>query len=393
MRSVLLMSAVVLVGCGGPVPGFDGGTPLGIADGGLNVNDVSFLFPLPAVGAENVLPGFASAGARGELLPRALHDGFASIDETLSKDAVYAASRIISARVDHCFPGSTPPAAPVCVKQIRLVAQMLVPDEKRPFTQSTRDATIHLFYQLSDAEFAAVHQQLFELKSLAGARTDGLPLDVHPVMRAEGLTGPYATKLKSMILANCGSQNLTRIAFMSVATGGNNWKFGAFNVVNNALVDDTIPRTPQLKIQGFQETGSETFRAGILLPAAPGDDLDVLLSEQEMRLTDERTLRKALTSALKIENPDLSSPKTIDCASCHVASRSRRNAEARRMFSTEGFAERFIAPSRQNANRVDAIGDDARALRSFGYFEDKSALSLRTINESAAIAEALSARP
>ncbi len=397
MRFCVVAAVVsLLMACPGPVPAGDGGVdagPLDGPDGGLNVNDVSFLYPLPAVGAEGQLLALSTAGDKGALLPRALHDGLPVIDETQTRDTLYDTTRIISVRVDPCFPGSTPPAAPVCIKQIRLVAQPLTPDENALLTQSTRDATIHLFYALTDAEFSQVHATLFELKQLAGRATDGVALDVHPVMKAQGLEGPYAQKLNAMLRKFCGAQNLTRVAFMSVAQGGRNWKFGAFNVENGALVDSLIPRMPDLKIQGFQETGSNVFREGTLLPAAPGDAIDVLLSEQQMRLTDEYTLRKALASALKIENPGLSSPKTIDCASCHVASRSRHNAERHWAYDTSGFAERYSAPRRQNVTRVDQVGDNAQALRAFGYFGRQTAFSLRTINESAEIAEALSTRP
>jgi hypothetical protein len=192
------------------------------------------------------------------------------------------------------------------------------------------------------------------------------------------------------VLAHCGAQNLVRVAFMSVATQGANWRFGAFDVVNGALVAATIPRLTEATAQGVQEFGSAAFRNGQLLPTVAGDDLDVLLSESQMRLTDTRTLNRALTSALQIEHPDRSSPKTIDCASCHVASRARRNAEHQRQVDTSTWPDAFVANQRFNLARVDGVSDDPKALRAFGYLGRLSALSQRTINESAAVAEALS---
>lgn len=391
-----LALALALAACGAgglPDGGTGGGTGGGGAsDGGLDLNDVSFLFPLPPPGREALLPGLSEAGPKGPLLPRALFDGLPVIVEGAQPDALYARARVVSVRVDPCFPGSAPPAPPSCLKQVRLVVQpVLFGGADAGFVETTEDATLHLFYTLDDASFTEVHRALWALKALAGTATDGAPLDTHPVMRREGLEGPYATRLKQLVADACGAQSLSRVAFMSVARFGNAWRFGAFDVVNGALAADPIPRLNGLTAQNVQEFGSMEFRNGALLPSPPGDDLDVLLSESAMRLTDERTLGKALTSALRIEHPERSSPKTIDCGSCHVASRARRNAEARRMVDNTGHPDAFHAAPRFDLARVDGAGDDPAALRAFGYFGPKSALSQRTINESAAVAEALSA--
>jgi len=320
-------------------------------------------------------------------------DGLPVIVEGAEPGALYARTRVVSVRVDPCFPGSAPPAPPSCVKQVRLVAQPVLnggPDAG--FAETTEDATIHLFYALDDAAFDEVHRALWQLKAQAGATTDHAPLDVHPVMRAQGLDGAYAQAVKALVLEHCGAATLTRVAFMSVASFGRAWRFGAFNVDAGALVADEIPRLNGLTAQNVQELGTEEFRNGSLLPSPPGDDLDTLLSESALRLADQRTLTRALTSALRIEHPERSSPKTVDCGSCHVASRARRHAEASRQWDTTSWDDAFHAPPRFDISRVDGAGDDPTALRAFGYFGSRSALSQRTINESAVIAEALSAR-
>lgn len=387
-RLALALVCSSLLACGGGVsPNPDGGSGGGggFSDGGLDLNDVSFLFPLPATGRESQLLGMSG------LFPKRLYDGVELILQGADKDALYGDLRVVSARVDPCFPGSAPPEPPKCVKQLRLVAQPVRNGgADAGYVTVAEDATIHLFYELSDADFTATHRALWELKAMAGSATDGKPLDVHPVMKAQGLDGAYAKKVNELITARCSEQHLTRVAFMSVATFGAAWRFGAFDVVNGALVADPIPRINGATVQGVQEQGNTSFRAGVLLPSVAGDDLDVLLSESAMRLTDERTLKRALTSALRIEHPDRSSPKTIDCASCHVASRARRNAEQRRMVDNSQHPDAFHANPRFNLTRVDAVGDDPRALRAFGYLGRDSALSQRTINESAAVAETLS---
>ncbi|MDX2012249.1 MAG: hypothetical protein SFW67_18785 [Myxococcaceae bacterium] len=381
MRAWSPLVMVVLVGCGAaPVIG-----PGRVVETErLDLNDVSFLLPLPAPHRLDSLLGLAAGGDLGPLLPRPLYERLPRLVEGQDAGALFDELRVVSVRVDPCFPGSAPPSPPSCVKQVRLVAQPVIVDQG---VVTTRDATVHLFYSLESARFDGVLRGLFELDELAGTLTNG-PLDVHPVLRRQGLDGLYGAKLRTLVLEACGSATLSRVAVMSVDAQGAAWQFTAFDVREGGLVDDLIPRLPMLKVQAFQEFGNESFRNGALVPAAPSDALDLLLSEREMRLLDRRSLDKALTSALRIEHPERSSPKTVDCASCHVASRARRNAEAFHRVDTTGHVDRFEADG-FDLSRVDEAKDDPRALRAFGYFGRASAFSQRTINESAQVAMAL----
>ncbi|MBL8922636.1 MAG: hypothetical protein JNJ54_27550 [Myxococcaceae bacterium] len=380
----VVLSALISLACGAPLSPLEAAPPGGGPR--LTLNDVSFLLPLPALNREGSLLSMADDGAMGPLLPKRLYDGVPLLVEKVKAEQLYGELRVVSVRIDPCFPGSAPPDAPVCVKQVRLVAQPLTAKDG---VLTTRDATVHLFYSLSDAAFAKVTATLFDLDAAAGDLTDG-PLDVHPVIRRQGLDGPYHGKLKARLLEVCGLATLTRVAFMAVDEAGVQWRFGAFNVEGGALVDDLIPRLPALKVQAVQEFGTESFRNGALVPAAPNDALDTLLRESEMRFADRRTLDRALTSALRIEHPDRSSPKTVDCASCHVASRARRNAERFHQVDSSGHPDFFAAPG-FDLTRLDAVKDEPRALRAFGYFGRDSAFSQRTINESAVVAKALEA--
>lgn len=392
MRGVLLFVGVVLVACGQPVPpagddaGVDGGS--GFTDGGLDLNDVSWLVPLAPATQPSSMLGFDSRGARGPLLPRTLYDALPGMVSGLDPATMFDTWRVVSIRVDPCFPAT---ATGGCLEQIRLVAQPL--GVTTALQSTTEDGAIHLFYELNTADFVDVRATLTELKTIAGTETDGKPLDVHPVMKRQGLGGAYATKLFALVLRLCGHQNLTRVAFMRLVQQDVAWRFGALNVVNGQLVADPIPRLNDALEQGVQEFGSDDFRSGQLQPEAIGDQFPVLLSESEFRLTDQRTFDRAVTAALRIEHPARSSPKTMDCGSCHTASRSLRNANKERPFDVSQHEDRFVTNPRFNLARVDAVGDDPRAMRAFGYFGDQSALSQRTINESADIAEALSKSP
>ena len=383
---VCAVLALTLVACGAPPPSPDGGpsSDAGFSDGGFDLNDVSWLLPLPAPAQQSLLLGLDATGTRGPLLPRSLYDALPGLVTTQDAGALFPKFRVVSVRIDPCFP-KEPTSG--CLKQIRLVAQPVI---VQAFQTKTEDGAIHLFYELTDAEFDSARVTLTELRRLAAGATDGKPLDVHPVMRAEGLAGPYATTLHAMLTRLCGEQNLTRVAFMRVIQTDVAWRFGALNVSRGALVADPIPRLTDVTQQGVQEFGNTDFRSGELQPAASGDELPVLLSESEMRLTDQRTLDRAVTSALRIENPGRSNPKTVDCASCHVASRALHNTRMERPIDTSTHADQYVGNPRFDLRRVDGAGDDPRAMRAFGYFGDKSALSQRTINESAEVAEALS---
>ncbi|MBL8950171.1 MAG: hypothetical protein JNK82_05305, partial [Myxococcaceae bacterium] len=256
---------------------------------------------------------------------------------------------------------------------------------------TTRDGTLHLFYDMTDAEWPDVVEGVWALKELAGATTDHQPLDVHPTIKAQGLEGAYAKRLAQLITDFCGDQNLSRVAFMFAGMDGKTWTFGAFNRMGSTLVADPIPRFNDKKEQQVEEHGNEMRRNSEMIPSPSNIDLTTLLSYTELQLADDFTLRRATKEALLIENPDKETPQTIDCGSCHMASRALTFAAADRNIDLQSFtAERYLAPQRFDLRRVDAAKEDPFAQRAFGYFHAHSALSQRTINESAAIAEALS---
>ena len=73
-----------------------------------------------------------------------------------------------------------------------------------------------------------------------------------------------------------------------------------------------------------------------------------------------------------------------------MASRAVSFTAKDRGMDLASFAERYVATARFDVRRVDAVVNNPFAQRAFGYFGTQTALSQRTINESAAIADALS---
>src|SRR5688572_22490260 len=97
MRRPILV--IFFCACGGTVP------PPTSSSNKLDLNDVSYLYPLPAtLAGRDALLKFTSAGAKGALFTRAFFDQVKPVDEVLTASAIYSEMRIISARVDPCFP-------------------------------------------------------------------------------------------------------------------------------------------------------------------------------------------------------------------------------------------------------------------------------------------------
>ena len=98
------------------LPDADGGVDAGTSftDGGLDLNDVSWLVPLPAAGQVNTMLGFDARGSRGPLLPRTLYDALPGMVSGLDPDMLFGTFRVVSIRVDPCFPAS---AMGGCLKQ------------------------------------------------------------------------------------------------------------------------------------------------------------------------------------------------------------------------------------------------------------------------------------
>ncbi len=380
----------------GGVP--DAGTPdsglqdTGVTDGGLDLNDVSFLFPLPSAPARvGDLLSVGASGPRGPLLPRARFDAILYFAPARTADALYAALRVVSVRFDPCFPRGVSPAEG-CAKQIRLVAQPVVPGGGVPVL--TLDAPIHLLYELTDAEFREAHLSLFELKRMSAGLTDGRPLEVHPVMKLEGLTGPYARKLIEIVQRYCGDANLVRIATMPLVANDVEWRFAAVDVAGTVIKTVNIPRLPPSTVlQQVIAFGGAQLPAMTLVPSPPTDEFRRILDGQELPLLDAGVVRAGMATALLLENPDRRGVHEVDCGSCHLATRTRLGAERHLGIDSTGFPEAFRSNPRFNLTLVDDASDAPQLLRAFGYFGPSGAWNQRTINESARVAEALSVPP
>jgi hypothetical protein len=145
--------------------------------------------------------GARRASARGELLPKAVYDEIPDFPVEPAHGVDYDEMRVVSIRFDGCHPRPDG-----CEAQIRLVMQPISP------SGSSRDSALHLFYRLDDAELSGLMDELRRLRELAPEVAAG-PLEVHPALIAQGVTGAYGTALNEVVLRFAGEQNLIRMTF------------------------------------------------------------------------------------------------------------------------------------------------------------------------------------
>src|SRR5690606_20350382 len=141
--------------------------------GALGSNDVSILFPLPAPDRIDGLLSATDEGAHGQILPWST---FTLAPDLIAKaDAAdtYAALRVVSARVDPCFPSLVGAPSASCRFQVRLVLQPLF---EQAGELAAADAALHLFYDSSASELVELLADLLTLRANQPAESLLAPL-------------------------------------------------------------------------------------------------------------------------------------------------------------------------------------------------------------------------
>jgi hypothetical protein len=347
----------------------------------LYPNDVSILFSLPKGKDKDLLLGASSAGAKGELLPDAT---FKKLPPLAMGGGTRDELRVVSARIDPCFAalGPTDPAA--CKNQIRLVFQPI--DASEPNEKITpKDAAVHAFYSIDRAELTQVAKEILAARrGTAGSRRTAL--GVHPLIEAQGLSGTFATDVRAVLVKHAGKENLSRVTFMTrEPSRQGQWKFGGFDIVG--------ARHTKMKIATLGDTTEQTFstlaRNGSATPApvAP-DDISLLFRTFEADAANADALKKAYSATVRITNPTVHSPDTMDCVSCHTAASAKIYAEKSKGQSSNGNPAAFASRYNLSLSKSPAT-EKPDNLHAFGYFFQEPSISSRTANESAAVAEAI----
>lgn len=328
-------------------------------DGGLSVNDVSWLLPL-----SNALPP--------------LSDFLTPAQLTASRYETVATARVVSVRIDPCFPV----AAGVCQRQVRLVAQALDPD-----TLQTEDSAIHLFFVFDEASWSDVRRDVYDLARQSGGRTAGVALGIHPVLAQDGLNGAWGTAMRSFLTRHCTPARLHEVAVMNANV---DWRFFRFSVMGGVLTRIATTGTGlfsllpmdevRLQRQGYGQVGqgAEVEPEGIV--DADGGVVTTVLE----RIAAQRNVQGDVREAIeRLENPIDTPTPLIDCGICHRATQVRVDHEQRRGLTAR--PARFGLPAVTKATPALGLND----FHAFSYLNDQPAIIDRTVYESVLVANSL----
>ncbi|UXR64726.1 hypothetical protein EZJ49_00460 [Bdellovibrio bacteriovorus] len=354
-----------------------------------DLNDVSYLMPLPTrVGGDNLM-GITTAGRGGPLLNPAFMGTIPPLTPVMNENDVAASLRVIAVRVDPCFPLPTPQS---CQKQIRLVWQPIEPGFRGRV--QTVDAALHSFYVLEDQEFSSLLTDLESWKKNHQIQTSGLPLQIHPAWAQQADKSPALLAFNEIVKKYAGLANLSRVTVMVVRGAGDMWSFSGFEVRNGQLKLIKIPRLDR-SAQAFVNFAvpSDHFERGMISPAANGDDsfTKVIGNSDRLKVGSEDVLRKELKAIYRIEDPHSFNPENMDCASCHVAQPARVWLERNRTdLGIEMLAGSFAYKNAgYDLQNVSPDLKNTQIIRAFGYFMENPAISQRVIHESAEVADAI----
>lgn len=351
------------------------------------MNDATIVYPLPQSPAEmGALPAPEDKGPAGALLPLEYWKRIPTINQGEGVGNTYRNLRAVAVRLDPCFRFDGD-----CLAQVRLVWQPIDRGgygTAAGFGLEAKDATVHTFHTLDAATF---RRFLGEYEGLVGGLPQAgaeAPLQVHPVMRAQGLGGAFSRDLKRLLLKYCGEENLWRVTFMRTLVGGDHWEFGGFNVVGGKPVDIAIPRTGNATRQGYSVSliSDRDYRNGTISPSPKGEDnLNLLLRDSlSLGSQGEGTLRTLGQSVARIENPDIHTPESMDCVSCHSTQVAGSLLFGRiRWLGRDPAILRYAYRSSSPLQNTESSQNMPRVFRALGYFGRSPVLSRRVINETA----------
>lgn len=297
--------------------------------------------------------------------------------------------KMVAFRIDPCFKDHF---YENCRKQVRVVWQPFEISKPRALAAVSdesevsefglfKDAAVHTFYDLNEADFSAFLKKLAEIKKTYQVNTRGKSLTVHPGFKNVRFLKSITDSIKIVV----SSEKISRIAFMQLETSGLHWRFSSFDVVQSSLK----PMVPAHLVQPEIDLMLHSPWSRRLL----GDDIPVKTQQRDQLLnlafSAEKTQNqeKQLRSALRVENPNRHLPGTIDCISCHVAPRVKERA----LKSLGAVGKTILSQSRfkQSGYNLTNQTRSRSEFRALGYFGTDLEISDRVINESAAVAEQL----
>lgn len=309
-----------------PAPGTDGGAAPALPHL-AQMNDVSILYPAPTTPADvdRLLRPTTMASA-GALLPRAMWDATGGdevppVAEAPSYD--YASLRLLALRFDPCAQRlATTPVTEPCVNQLRLTFQTTVTSTNgpQPVVHFPHTA-LQVNYGLSREELLAAVREIVEAREAARGGAELGPLAPHPILTQDGITGSFGQALERVILRYAGEQRVTRIARARATVRDFFFTFRAFDLAGGAMTASIIPSLPPPDsfVGGFVR-GLPPVTLSLMPLSTSQDSIALLAGRPEAANAATPAQRQAsFDAALRVENPQVHSPATIDCATCHTA--------------------------------------------------------------------------
>lgn len=349
-----------------------------------DMNDVALLLPLPRPGEEAQMLSPKTEGVQGPLLPAEIYQTLPWIVIGEDRLGMYENSlRVVAIRIDPCFQEGSGPQP--CQRQIRFVWQ---PFKMKNGVLNTLDGAIHTFHTFNENEWRVF---IGKMRSLKARFVSGLgaPLQIHPVLRAQGYNGPYWQELRRILLSHCGPQSLSRATAMVVNPMGTTWVFTGFDIKNGAAQRIPIARLGRPAQAVFVNLeDKKNFR--LAMNPYPENEVPLLnfFNDSKAPRSESETL-EVVRRAVLFENPRVFNPGNLDCASCH-SSRAIPHWAAEKFPQWSGnlFAkERFVGPG--NLRNLTPNPVRTNVIRAFGYFDRDPIISQRTVNEAAVSASLL----
>lgn len=350
----------------------------------VSTNDVSILFPLPARGDTGGLLRGADGGALGPLVPRAAWDMLRRGQLDFDAPSAYEDLALVALRLDPC---GRRPSSRACRSEIRAVFQGVSADPGGGARAS--DGGVHVIYEVGDEELVETLREILTARFASGD-TQRDVLGPHPILAAEGLAGPFATRLRAIVRRHLGETRVVRVTSFdhNFHFDGDGWTFDVVDRVGGRFVEGTIPgfRGSSLSVIGSPARGEIlTTSAELLGDGTPVDDVGPLVSGSRLEPSPRVSLGLAPTfdAVARVESPTSHHAESVDCATCHLAEGAHRIGE-----TSYGLSSNATFRGTKPTTRID-VRTSVTNLHAFGYLGRDVAVSQRTANESSWVAAAL----
>ncbi len=386
-------------------------------DRGLDVNDVTVLFPLgpgysptPEISFEGSSP-IISPELFQSVLNTASTQFKIGAPQGVRNFSAPATWRVVGFRYDPCAPddghGST--GTDRCMQELRLIAQPM------KLFQGPGDTAMHLLYTLGSGKPSARDPAVTELLSIKNkmsevlrgeVSTAGQALSINPFLAAGvsiNASEPMNQKARlaielyrNYVRKFANPARLTQVTMMGVRAGNDtDWIFFGGLVINGKFTPTQIPnlaageKSIHFDRSFFRTKNTETKIEPIPLKSELSST--ALFQIPSSEINTQASVNQTISQTLhRIENPNLTNRTNVDCLSCHLATGGRFSG----VFEIAPYLKGFTAPL---PPRVTAVAPDwilqsnpiQWNLRNMGYFNAQPSLSNRTVQESAVAAAEL----